>query len=167
MDIKDFGAWLTIAGVVGTALFGIWKKCVKPIVKAVRQYFDIVENSSRIALNTHRINSLIHLAYIPLFEADVTGGFTNVNQALIELFGANNENELLGFGWINFIVKEEKSYFRSDYLNTIVSDEEANKTFTIENRKTQQRTYCNLVVCINRGEKNGIINILGKVTVIK
>ena len=167
MDIKELTAWVTISGIVGGALIWLYKKLVKPIVTAVKQYFDIVENSSKIEYNTLRVNALMQLSATPFFEADTTGGIVSANGSFIEIFGAYNENEIVGFGFLNFIVKEERAQVRNEWLDSVLHDDETIKVFTIENKKTREKVFCNFIAIMNKDDKGKLINILGKVSVIK
>jgi len=167
VDVKDISAWVAIGAASTAACVWFYRKVIKTIIRSFNQYKEVINNSTKIILTTNRVNSIIHLTDTPYFEADRYGNITNVNQSLINVFGADNEIELLGFGIFNFILADERAQNRVEWLNSLEHDTEIRKTFTIINRKSGDRLICSFFACINRDSKFKIINILGKISEVK
>lgn len=168
LDIKDITAWGGAIGMAAVGIVWLWKKIFKPITRVVRQYTIIRDNSLRISGMSSRIDCLIFFADIALFEADMQGNIINANQSFLNVFGAINEGEVLGYGFINnFVNPSDRTQQRMEWLENIKRDSEVIKNITIIHGITGEKTVVKILAKMNRDGKGSLENILGKAIILK
>ena len=72
----------------------------------------------------------MRLSDVPTFICEVNGRCTDVNPALCRIYKATKE-EMLGFGWTNFIVEEDRHYALEQWMSAINSESEITSTYRI------------------------------------
>ncbi len=127
---------------------------------------DMVWIKNELTGQNARMLDFIALSVIPTFVSDSKGACIAVNQALMELFGASRE-QMLGFGWINFLIDTEKNQKRVNWENAVKYDDFIKDRYHIINGKTQKIIYCEYAANFTRGKMNEVISIMGTVTEIK
>lgn len=98
----------------------------------------------------------------PIFINNRDGTCTYVNEAICKLFGAKRE-EMLGFGWVNFLPDDERYVKSENWLRSIQKDSVINDTYHIINGVTGEKIFCEYTATITRDLKGDPITIVGTV----
>lgn len=106
--------------------------------------------------------SFFMLSEAPLFTNSETGSCNDVNEAACELYGAS-KNELLGFGWTNFILPNEREIVKREWTEAIQTDNEITKIYTIQNPVEDCQIKCKYTAVIVRDTHGKIIRIMGRI----
>lgn len=104
------------------------------------------------------------LADAAMFECDSNGKCVAANASLCELFETTKE-QMMGLGWLNYIEPFEESKER--YLERIETDNEITDDYTIITARTRTKIEAKYTAQIKRDERGNIINIIGKVYILK
>lgn len=107
-------------------------------------------------------DTTFYLSKDATFKNNSEGLCINANKALCKLFGAN-EKELLGVGWMNFIVEEDKERVMEEWDTNIDSGSEIISNYTIQNKETGKLTKVQYRAIIMRDDDGSIISIFGVV----
>jgi PAS domain S-box-containing protein len=152
----------------------IWKNWMKPILeerKKRNKSFDELKNNSdkidflikRTDYIEKKIDGVIYLENTAMFVCDSEGLCILANDALCELFGAK-ESAMKGFGWMNFIVEEDREKAMKSWQQAINNGFQDLKTnYRIIHGETKEMVICTYHAIISRGEKNQVIISVGKV----
>ena len=97
---------------------------------------------------------------------DAHGTCTNANKALCKLFGAQ-ENEMLGLGWTNFVIEEDKERIVDEWQANIEFGNEIISSYTVQNKETGKLTKVQYRALIMRDNDNSIISTIGVVERVK
>jgi len=98
-----------------------------------------------------------------MFRNDNIGNCTGANKALTELFGGTEE-QLLGHGWVNFIVESDRERAKEEWVNVVDGGTEISSSYMITNPLTEETFPIKYRAIINRSPHDGhIISILGLV----
>lgn len=101
------------------------------------------------------------LAKEPMFKNDAKGYCTLANQALCKLYGTNQE-QLLGLGWLNYVIEEDRERVKEEWKNIIESGTEITSNYTVKNDQTDQYIPVKYRAIINR-DNESIISAIGYV----
>lgn len=97
----------------------------------------------------------------PMFKNDEHGYCVLANNALCQLYGVSQE-QLLGLGWLNHIIEEDKERIKEEWLNVIETGTEIASYYTIINQVTDEEIPVKYRAIINK--HNGrIISAIGNV----
>lgn len=97
----------------------------------------------------------------PMFKNDERGYCILANNALCQLYGVSQE-QLLGLGWLNYIIEEDKERIKEEWLNVIETGTEIASYYTIINQVTDEEVPVKYRAIINK--HNGkIISAIGNV----
>lgn len=97
----------------------------------------------------------------PMFKNDEHGYCILANNALCQLYGVSQE-QLLGLGWLNYIMEEDKERIKEEWLNVIETGTEIASYYTIINQVTDEEVPVKYRAIINK--HNGrIISAIGNV----
>ena len=99
---------------------------------------------------------------IPTFINEASGSCVYVNEALCNLFGATRE-EMLGYGWINFLPDEEKKIKAENWQRGIKTDTSIRDRYHVIKGDTNEVMLCEYTATITRDSKGEPISILGTV----
>jgi PAS domain S-box-containing protein len=124
----------------------------------------VKDDLSSIKKNLNKIHaeiiSYISLSPNPTFLNNEDGSCIAVNEALCNLFGATRD-EMLGYGWINFLDDSEKNQKADNWKRGIQKDFSITDRYYITNGKTGERIYCEYVATITRDNEGKIMSIMG------
>ena len=96
------------------------------------------------------------------FECAPDGRCIKVNDAICRLFGASDNQKMLGFGWLNFVKPSEQDHARQIWEDAVETDNAINSSYTIVNAMTGEEVECTYIAYIKRNsETNEIISIFG------
>jgi len=121
----DFKDWLALASLLAVFYGGInWiYKNVKKLSKFLDDIADnekqIQENKKQITFISAKLDSVITLLHDPMFVCNDEGLCIVVSDSLCELFGATTKEKLLGGGWVNFIIPEDRNTAWEDWIKNI------------------------------------------------
>lgn len=97
----------------------------------------------------------------PMFKNDEHGYCILANNALCQLYGVSQE-QLLGLGWLNYIIEEDKERIKEEWFNVIETGTEIASYYTIINQVTDEEVPIKYRAIINK--HNGrIISAIGNV----
>lgn len=97
----------------------------------------------------------------PMFKNDEHGYCILANNALCQLYGVSQE-QLLGLGWLNYIIEEDKERIKEEWFNVIETGTEIASYYTIINQVTDEEVPVKYRAIINK--HNGkIISAIGNV----
>jgi PAS domain S-box-containing protein len=111
-------------------------------------------------------DTAFYLSKDAMFKNNANGLCTNANTALCRLFGAQ-ENEMLGLGWTNFVIEEDKERIIDEWQANIEFGNEIISNYTIENKETGKLIKVQYRALIMRDDDESIISIVGIVEKIK
>lgn len=106
-------------------------------------------------------DATFHLAKEPMFKTDEKGYYVSCNSAFCSLMGVP-EQEILGLGWLNFIVTEDKERVWEEWENIIESGKEISTYYTIKKPQTMDLIPVKCRAVINRDSSN-IVSIIGTI----
>lgn len=108
-----------------------------------------------------RVKHMISMTDQPMYECRVSDGFTiNVNEALCNLFGMT-EPHMLGNGWLEAIVQEERAMVWTEYQRAIKEHTPYSWTYTVENQKTGKRIRVKTKLTVLRNSKGAPVLYTG------
>ena len=97
----------------------------------------------------------------PMFKNDERGYCILANNALCQLYGVSQE-QMLGLGWLNYIMEEDKERIKEEWFNVIETGTEIASYYTIINQVTDEEVPIKYRAIINK--HNGkIISAIGNV----
>ena len=97
----------------------------------------------------------------PMFKNDEHGYCILANNALCQLYGVSQE-QMLGLGWLNYIIEEDKERIKEEWINVIETGTEISSYYTIINQVTDEEVPVKYRAIINK--HNGkIISAIGNV----
>lgn len=97
----------------------------------------------------------------PMFKNDERGYCILANNALCQLYGVSQE-QMLGLGWLNYIIEEDKERIKEEWINVIETGTEISSYYTIINQVTDEEVPVKYRAIINK--HNGkIISAIGNV----
>ena len=98
-----------------------------------------------------------------VFENDENGNCISANQALVDIFGAEKKEDILGSGWVNFIVDGEKQQKGMNWARGILHDKYIKDDYHIIHGKTKTIKHLEYTATIKRNNDGKIITIMGTV----
>lgn len=104
-------------------------------------------------------DATFYLSKEPSFKSDGKGYYTSVNYALSQLVGVS-ETELLGLGWLNYVILEDKNRVKEEWENIIESGKEISLFYGIKNPTTMEIIPIKCRAVINRDD-NKILSVIG------
>ena len=119
-----------------------------------------------ISIMRSELMSSVALSNTPTFINDATGSCIFVNDALCNIYGSKKE-EMLGFGWTNFLDDNEKELKAENWKRGIQHDSIFRDTYHVNNPITKQRFVCEYSANITRDKKGNPISIMGTVKVLQ
>jgi PAS domain S-box-containing protein len=153
-----------------------WRKCWMPLKKKFdnlnyqlnnnggKSLVDLAQKMDRnIDKLTAVSEGLLMLNDQCIFRCNDDGRCIFANQALCDLYGASRE-DMMGFGWLNFIKQSEREDAKHNWENAIENDNQVNYKYTVISGDTGEEIKCKYTAVIKRNDKFEIISILGIVT---
>ncbi len=98
-----------------------------------------------------------------IFECDETGRCVDVNSALCKMFGAQRE-EMLGYGWGNFICDEDKSRALEEWADGLKTNYRIYSSYHIIHGQTGRKRLIKYHAVIARDSQGAPHKIVGKCT---
>lgn len=187
---KDIGEWIAIL----TALYAFFlfakSKVYKPLRKhilrvtnllaKVEEYLpllmelkpngggsvkDLIQRTNQEVISIkNKQEAVIALNPDCLFQCDKNGHCNEVNESLCKLFGASKE-EMLGYGWLDFIVPIQRESVKSNWENALKSNLSVSGEYDVINGFTEEVSRLEYVAHIKRSANNEILNIFGRVNI--
>ncbi len=106
-------------------------------------------------------DATFHLSKEPMFKTDEKGYYVSCNSAFCSLMGVP-EQEILGLGWLNYIIEEDKERVWEEWENIMESGKEISTYYTIKNPETAELTLIKCRAVVNRnGDK--VVSIIGTI----
>ncbi len=93
---------------------------------------------------------------------DLWGYISDVNQALVNMYGAKDKSEFIGKHVVEFLVKEEKSRAVQNSLNTVANGQPDKQVYRVrlkDGREVDMQVDIDFVLN-EEGEKVGFIDII-------
>ena len=93
---------------------------------------------------------------------DLWGYITDVNQVILDLFGAKDKKEFVGQHVLNFLVKEERRRAVEESMNSIVNDKSKTLKYCVQLKNGQQLTLIVKTILMKdeNGQQTGFVNIV-------
>jgi PAS domain S-box-containing protein len=93
---------------------------------------------------------------------DLWGYITDVNQVIIDLFGAKDKNEFVGKHVLNFLVKEERQRAVKESLDSITNGKSKTLKYCVQLKNGRQLmlTIKTVLMIDTNGQKTGFVNIV-------
>jgi PAS domain S-box-containing protein len=93
---------------------------------------------------------------------DLWGYISNVNKAIVELFGAKSKSELIGKHVLNFLIKEEREHAVQNSMDSIMNNKGKTQTYKVRlNNGEIVSLEVQTILILNKiGEKTGFIDIV-------
>lgn len=124
---------------------------------------DLVEKTN---VNLQKLlatqEAMLSISEQAIFKCNEDGDCTFANESLCELYGAAME-DMLGFGWVNFIKESERDAAEKNWKRSIQHDRQITYSYTVVNGDTGKEIPCYYRAAIKRDAENKIISILGVV----
>lgn len=106
-------------------------------------------------------DATFHLSKDAMFKNDADGHCVLANSALCTLFGSTQE-QMLGLGWLNFIIEEDKKRIKNEWSSIIESGKEISSYYTVYNPVLEEYIPLTYKAIINR-DSEGVISVIGMV----
>ena len=150
--------------------------CISPLSKKVDQILtQLTVNGGSVTVKddlTNMKNSInilrsenraqLYLSDSPTFINDETGKCVFVNDALCDLFGATKD-EMLGFGWSNFLLDEEKKIKTENFARALKTDMNIKDSYHVKNGITGEIILCEYIATVTRDKVGRPISVIGSV----
>ena len=93
---------------------------------------------------------------------DLWGYITDVNQVILDLFGAKDKKEFMGKHVLNFLIKEERQRAVKESLDSIANDKNKTLNYCVQLKNGQQLTLIvkTMLMKDENGQQTGFINIV-------
>ena len=93
---------------------------------------------------------------------DLWGYITDVNQVILDLFGAKDKKEFVGKNILNFLVKEERQRAVKESLDSITNGKNKTLKYCVQLKNGQQLTLIVRTILMKdeNGQQTGFINIV-------
>ena len=147
-------------------LVGSWLiKKIKPFFGGVKNIKDVPEKLKKIEKDRDilegTISALIRLSDDAIFVCVADGSCIFVNDALCDLFGAQY-NDMMGFGWAHFILKEEREAVHQAWDAGIKYNKMVAGEYTMVNGVTLEKIKCEYTAVVHR-VRGKVVTIFGMV----
>lgn len=166
---KEILTDIILAATSSLAAWKAYKKGILPIFIWVRSSLFLGSKIGKVEESNYviksRIQAYLSLTPIALYEADpITGYYTNVNRAWLEIYGLEHENAM-GSNWLNPIKEQEK--IEKIWYKTIRSNSLFDEKYTIINQETTEEIKVRDRTVFQRNRSGAIVAIIGTVTKIE
>jgi len=93
---------------------------------------------------------------------DLWGYITDVNQVILDLFGAKDKKEIIGKNVLNFLVKEERQRAVKESLDSIANGKNKTLNYCVQLKDGQQITLLVKTILMKdeNGQQAGFVNIV-------
>lgn len=108
----------------------------------------------------HKQKTVSYLDLQPIFECDENGYNIFVNKKWCEITGLEEE-EALGYGWINAIHPTDRQRVHEEWSRTIKADSQISSKYRLYNAKTTQIISVKSLAKIERDRNGDILFIIG------
>ena len=97
---------------------------------------------------------------------DLWGYITDVNQVILDLYGAKDKKEFVGKNVLNFLVKEERQRAVKESMDSIANGKNKTLNYCIQLKNGQQLTLSVKTILMKdeNGHQTGFINIVKTVS---
>lgn len=152
--IQDYAAYATTASIAFGALIFIYRKGIKPMVKAVQSYYSLVSKvdaifeeitpnggksikdkidkiDNDVTLLSERQKARDADDTLARFESDPEGNCTWINRTYARLT-QRLPSELMGHGWQNAIAQSEREHVVNEWQTSVKEDREFTLDFNFE-----------------------------------
>lgn len=123
---------------------------------------DLLMIGQNVKVMRYRQKFAFRVLDTPMFWCDIFGYATAVNNKLIELYGAESEEQMLGHGWANFIAHEDRDRALKEWNESVNHNKETKNYFHVVNGKTGEK-YEVCYRAIFEREGDAIITVCGMV----
>lgn len=107
-----------------------------------------------------------YLSENPMFKNDKQGNCTAANSALCKIFGAT-EVDMLGYGWVNFIVKEERDRAYGFWMEQIERAPVISDSYTIKNGDTGALIKVKYKAVVSHDTDGSPLSVIGTCSIEK
>lgn len=93
---------------------------------------------------------------------DLWGYISDVNQVIIDLFGAKDKKEFIGKHVLNFLIKEERQRAVKESMDSIINSKSKTLKYCVQLKKGQQLTLIVKTILMKdeNGQQTGFVNIV-------
>jgi PAS domain S-box-containing protein len=93
---------------------------------------------------------------------DLWGYISDVNQVIIDLFGAKDKKEFVGKHVLNFLVKEERQRAIKESMDSIINSKSKTLKYCVQLKNGQQLTLIvkTMLMKDENGQQTGFVNIV-------
>ena len=122
---------------------------------------DLVEKINESITKLSAMNdAMLSISEQCIFKCSSDGRCTFANESLCELYGATQE-EMMGFGWINFLLQSERDDNEKNWKRAIENDSSVSSEYTVVHGITGEKIPCYYKAAIKRDSTGKIVSILG------
>jgi PAS domain S-box-containing protein len=122
---------------------------------------DMMESANEMLIRISAMNdAMLAISDQNIYKCSSDGKCTFANDSLCDLYGATLE-EMLGYGWINFIEPSEREATQKNWERAVEYDSSITAEYTIINGTTGEKIPCFYKAAIKRTKEGKIISILG------
>jgi PAS domain S-box-containing protein len=93
---------------------------------------------------------------------DLWGYITDVNQVILDLYGADDKKEIVGKNVLNFLVKEERQRAVKESMDSITNGKSKTLNYCVQLKDGKQLTLLVKTILMKdeNGQQTGFINIV-------
>ena len=114
----------------------------------------------------HKQQTKLYLDNQPMFECDENGYNVFVNRRWCEITGLDEE-EALGYGWINALYPSDRQRVHDEWQRTIKADSQISSEYRFYNKNTNQIIPVRSIAKIERDKKGEILFIIGTFEIVE
>lgn len=124
---------------------------------------SIKDQVKQIALDVKTIrverDATFHLSKDAMFKSNEKGFCVLANSSLCSIYGTTPE-QMLGLGWLNFVIEEDKERIKEEWFSAIESGREILSYYTVINQITKSKIEVVYKAIVNR-DNIGVISVIG------
>lgn len=161
---------------INNVLKPVINDCVKPIENKLDQiYNQLTVNGGNLTVKDDLTNmrtsinilraenrAQIALSDTPTFINDETGACVFVNDSICDMFGATKD-EMLGYGWVNFLLDSEKKQKAENFERGLRSDTYIKDSYHVINGVTGEQIQCEYLATVTRDKYGKPVSVIGTV----
>jgi len=186
--IQDYAIYLAAVSAIISSLIVVYRKAIKPMLKAVTHYYAAIEKIDKIFEEMRpnggtsikdKIDRIDHgltfvgerlRAYLAdadeaHFETDADGNCTRVNRTYTRLV-ERETSEILGHGWHNCVYQKDREHVTSAWYDAVDDDRELSLNFRFETPSGKIIPVKGVSYKMTNDE-GVVIGYLGKIRILK
>lgn len=127
---------------------------------SMRDALDRIERNMEFVTGMRRAHQ--NLSNVAMVETDATGRVVWVNRGFVRLFGVD-EASVLGSGWVNTVVADEREWAERTWLHAIQEEREFDETITYVNRENGRCFRARATAAPIRGGHGEVLGYLAEI----